>query len=111
RHMPPLPVAAAGVINGLGHHIGYRNFECPDASTNIVPWGILVGGEELHNNHHAFPSSAKFEIRKWEFDIGWVYLRIFQALGLAKVLRVSTSHAIIPSSNHIALVTDHTGIG
>ncbi|MFO7306425.1 MAG: fatty acid desaturase [Gammaproteobacteria bacterium] len=103
--MMAIPVAAAGVINGLGHHSGYRNFECPDASTNIVPWGILVGGEELHNNHHAFPSSAKFAIRKWEFDIGWVYLRIFQALGLAKVLRVAPSPAIIPSRNHIDLET------
>jgi len=103
--MMAIPVAAAGVINGLGHHSGYRNFECPDASTNIVPWGIIVGGEELHNNHHAFPSSAKFAIRKWEFDIGWVYLRIFQALGLAKVLRVAPSPAIIPSRNHIDLET------
>src|SRR5690606_26596686 len=103
--MMAIPVAAAGVINGLGHHSGYRNFECPDASTNIVPWGILVGGEELHNNHHTFPSSANFAIRKWGFDIGWVYLRIFQALGLAKVLRVAPSPAIIPSRNHIDLDT------
>lgn len=103
--MLALPVMAAGVINGLGHHTGYRNFECPDAATNIVPWGILVGGEELHNNHHAFPSSAKFSIRKWEFDIGWVYIRIFQALGLAKVNRVAPAPTIVPSRNHIDLET------
>ena len=82
------PLMAAGVINGLGHHSGYRNFECPDAARNVVPWAFLIGGEELHNNHHAFPSSAKFSVRRWEFDIGWMYLRIFQALGLARVIRV-----------------------
>ena len=75
------PLMAAGVINGIGHYYGYRNFECPDAARNIVPWGLLVAGEELHNNHHAFPSSAKFSIHRWEFDIGWLYIRIFQALG------------------------------
>jgi stearoyl-CoA desaturase (delta-9 desaturase) len=103
--MLAIPVMAAGVINGLGHHTGYRNFECPDAATNIVPWGIIVAGEELHNNHHAFPSSAKFSIRKWEFDMGWVYIRIFQALGLAKVIRVAPTPAIEPSRNHIDLET------
>ena len=70
------PLMAAGVINGIGHHYGYRNFECPDAARNIVPWGLLVGGEELHNNHHAFPSSAKFSVQRWEFDIGWLYIRV-----------------------------------
>ena len=84
-----MPVFAAGVINGLGHHSGYRNFECDDAATNIVPWGLLIGGEELHNNHHAFPTSAKFSVRKWEFDIGWLYIRLFSAAGLAKVNRVA----------------------
>ena len=103
--MMAMPVMAAGVINGLGHHTGYRNFECPDAATNIVPWGFIVGGEELHNNHHAFPSSAKFSIRKWEFDMGWLYIRIFQALGLAKVIRVAPEPAIVPSRNHIDLET------
>lgn len=83
------PLMAAGIVNGVGHHTGYRNFECPDAARNIVPWGLLIGGEELHNNHHAFPSSAKFSQRPWEFDIGWLYIRIFQAFGLAKVLRVA----------------------
>jgi stearoyl-CoA desaturase (Delta-9 desaturase) len=86
--MLAVPVMAAGVINGLGHHTGYRNFECPDAARNIVPWGLLIGGEELHNNHHAFPSSAKFSIRPWEFDIGWLYIRVLQALGLAEVRRL-----------------------
>ena len=84
-----MPLFAAGVINGVGHHSGYRNFECDDAATNIVPWGLLLGGEELHNNHHAFPTSAKFSIRPWEFDIGWMYITIFKALGLAKVNKVA----------------------
>ncbi len=103
--MMAMPVMAAGVINGLGHHTGYRNFECPDAATNIVPWGFIVGGEELHNNHHAFPSSAKFSIRKWEFDMGWLYIRIFQAFGLAKVIRVAPEPAFVPSRKHIDLET------
>ncbi len=103
--MLAIPVMAAGVINGLGHHTGYRNFECPDAARNIVPWGLIVGGEELHNNHHAFPSSAKFSIRKWEFDMGWLYIRIFQALGLAKVIRVAPAPAIVPTRKHIDLET------
>jgi len=82
-----MPVHAAGVINGLGHALGYRNFECPDAATNIVPWGIWIGGEELHNNHHTYPNSAKLSVRKWEFDIGWFYVRLFRALGLIKNVR------------------------
>jgi stearoyl-CoA desaturase (delta-9 desaturase) len=82
-----IPFFAAGVINGVGHHTGYRNFETEDASTNIVPWGVWIGGEELHNNHHAFPSSARFSVRKWEFDIGWVWISILSALGLANVRR------------------------
>ena len=84
-----MPVFAAGVINGLGHHTGYRNFECEDAATNIVPIGLLIGGEELHNNHHAFPTSAKFSVRRWEFDIGWMYICLFRVLGLATVKRVA----------------------
>lgn len=86
--MLAMPLFAAGIINGLGHHSGYRNFECDDAARNLVPWAFLIGGEELHNNHHAFPTSAKFSVRQWEFDIGWMYIRIFQALGLARVNRV-----------------------
>ncbi len=87
--MVAMPLFAAGVINGLGHHSGYRNFECDDAATNLLPWGVFVGGEELHNNHHAFPTSAKFSVRRWEFDIGWMYICIFRALGLAKVRKVA----------------------
>jgi len=84
-----MPFFAAGVINGLGHWWGYRNFSSPDAATNIVPWGVLIGGEELHNNHHAFPSSAKLSANWWEFDIGWMYIKLMSYLGLAKVRRVA----------------------
>ncbi len=87
--MAAMPVFAAGVINGLGHHSGYRNFECDDAATNLVPWGFLIGGEELHNNHHAFPTSAKFSVRRWEFDIGWLYICLFRSVGLARVRKVA----------------------
>ncbi|MDO8455790.1 MAG: fatty acid desaturase [Burkholderiaceae bacterium] len=80
-----IPVMAAGIINGIGHYWGYRNFEAPDASTNITPWGILIGGEELHNNHHTYPTSAKFSVKPYEFDMGWFYISIMQKLGLAKV--------------------------
>jgi stearoyl-CoA desaturase (delta-9 desaturase) len=83
------PLLAAGVVNGVGHYYGYRNFECADAARNVMPWGFLLAGEELHNNHHAFPSSAKFSVQRWEFDIGWLYIRIFKTLGLARVLRVA----------------------
>ncbi|KTD75691.1 fatty acid desaturase [Legionella waltersii] len=83
-----IPLFAAGVINGVGHHWGYRNFECPDAATNIIPWGFWIGGEELHNNHHTFASSAKFSVKWWEFDIGWMYIRILSFLGLAKVKKL-----------------------
>lgn len=93
-----MPVFAAGVINGLGHHTGYRNFECDDAATNIVPWGLFIGGEELHNNHHAFPTSARFSVRKWEFDIGWMYINLLKPLRLAKVNRVAPRPVIDPSS-------------
>ena len=84
-----IPITAAGIVNGIGHYWGYRNFACADASTNIVPWGIIIGGEELHNNHHAFPSSAKFSLRPHEFDIGYAMLRLFEMLGLARILRVA----------------------
>jgi stearoyl-CoA desaturase (delta-9 desaturase) len=84
-----IPVFAAGVINGIGHFWGYRNFDHPDASTNIVPWGLLIGGEELHNNHHTYPTSAKLSNKWYEFDLGWAYIRVLQQLGLAKVLRVA----------------------
>jgi stearoyl-CoA desaturase (delta-9 desaturase) len=84
-----IPFHAAGVINGIGHFWGYRNFDAPDASTNISPWGIWIGGEELHNNHHTYPTSAKLSSKWYEFDIGWAYIRTLETLGLAKVLRVA----------------------
>ncbi|MEW8511718.1 MAG: fatty acid desaturase [Candidatus Thiodiazotropha sp.] len=90
-----IPFWAAGVINGIGHYWGYRNFEIPNASTNIVPWGIFIGGEELHNNHHAFASSAKLSNRWWEFDLGWFYIRLFSILGLAQVLKVAPRRAFV----------------
>lgn len=80
-----IPVTAAGIINGIGHYWGYRNFEAVDASTNISPWGILIGGEELHNNHHTYPTSAKLSVKKYEFDIGWFYIRVLETLKLATV--------------------------
>ena len=83
-----IPFHAAGVINGIGHYWGYRNYECRDAATNIIPWGFWIGGEELHNNHHTFASSAKFSVKWWEFDIGWMYIRILSFLGLAKVKKL-----------------------
>ena len=84
-----IPFWAAGVINGIGHWWGYRNYDCPDGSNNVFPWGILIGGEELHNNHHAFGTSAKLSSKWYEFDIGWMYIRILQAMGLAKVRKVA----------------------
>jgi stearoyl-CoA desaturase (delta-9 desaturase) len=83
-----IPITAAGIINGIGHYWGYRNFEAPDASTNIVPWGVIIGGEELHNNHHTYPTSARFSVKKYEFDIGWVYITAMSKLGLATVKKV-----------------------
>ena len=80
-----IPVTAAGIINGIGHWWGYRNFEAPDASRNVSPWGVLIGGEELHNNHHTYPTSAKLSVKRHEFDIGWLYIRILETLGLATV--------------------------
>ena len=92
-----IPFWAAGVVNGLGHWWGYRNFESADTSTNLTPWGFWIGGEELHNNHHAFPSSAKFALRKFEFDIGWSTIKLFEKVGLAKVLRVAPSLDVRPN--------------
>jgi stearoyl-CoA desaturase (Delta-9 desaturase) len=80
-----IPVMATGIINGIGHFWGYRNFEAPDASTNVTPWGVIIGGEELHNNHHTYPTSAKFSVKPYEFDIGWIYIRGLEMLGQAKV--------------------------
>jgi stearoyl-CoA desaturase (delta-9 desaturase) len=89
-----IPVTAAGIINGLGHWWGYRNFEAPDASTNISPWGVIIGGEELHNNHHTYPTSAKLSVKPYEFDIGWLYIRILEALGWAKVRKTPPKMAL-----------------
>lgn len=106
-----IPFFAAGVINGIGHYWGYRNFESPDAATNIAPWGILIGGEELHNNHHAFPSSAKLSARWFEFDIGWLYIRLFELLGLAKVRRVARAPEIAADKQVIDMDTVKAVIG
>ncbi|WP_235844262.1 DesA family fatty acid desaturase [Crenobacter intestini] len=94
-----IPFFAAGVINGLGHFWGYRNFENEDASTNLVPWGILIGGEELHNNHHTFGTSAKLSYKWFEFDIGWMYIRIMEMLGLARVRKVAPRLIVDGASN------------
>lgn len=84
-----IPVTAAGIINGAGHYWGYRNFDAEDASTNLLPWGILIGGEELHNNHHSYASSARLSNKWYEFDIGWMYIQLLSACGLAKVKKVA----------------------
>lgn len=100
-----IPLFAAGVVNGIGHYWGYRNFECPDAARNIIPLGAFIGGEELHNNHHTFPTSAKFSVKPWEFDLAWVYIRLFQALKLAKVKRVPPQLKETPGKIHVDLDT------
>ncbi len=84
-HLAAQPFFAGGVVNGLGHAVGYRSYEMPSTATNLLPWGVLLGGEELHNNHHAFPRSARFAVQRWELDIGWVFICLFRAVGLAKV--------------------------
>jgi stearoyl-CoA desaturase (delta-9 desaturase) len=107
-----IPFWAAGVVNGVGHWWGYRNFETADMATNLTPWGFFIGGEELHNNHHAFPSSAKFALRRFEFDIGWVAIRGFEMLGLAKVLRVAPTldvraNVSLPDTETIKALLSH----
>ncbi len=106
-----IPLFAAGVINGIGHYWGYRNFECRDAATNIIPWGFWIGGEELHNNHHTFASSAKFSVKWWEFDIGWMYIRILSFLGLAKVKKLPPKLAIDEGKLTVDLDTVKAVIG
>ncbi|QGZ62145.1 DesA family fatty acid desaturase [Paraburkholderia acidisoli] len=98
-----IPFWAAGVVNGLGHFWGYRNFNSSDASTNLFPWGIIIGGEELHNNHHTFATSAKLSNKWYEFDIGWMYIRVMSAVGLAKVKKVAPT----PRLTSGKLVPDH----
>ncbi|USQ14381.1 fatty acid desaturase [Legionella lytica] len=100
-----IPFHAAGVINGIGHHWGYRNYECRDAATNIIPWGFWIGGEELHNNHHTFASSAKFSVKWWEFDIGWMYIRILSFLGLARVKKLPPKLAMEAGKLHVDMDT------
>lgn len=100
-----IPFFAAGVINGLGHWRGYRNFETRDMATNISPVGILIGGEELHNNHHAFPGSAKLSARWWEVDIGWFYIRALELLRLARVKKVNRRPQIVAGKQCVDLDT------
>jgi stearoyl-CoA desaturase (delta-9 desaturase) len=102
-----IPMFAAGIVNGLGHFLGYRNFDGPNAATNIVPLGLLIGGEELHNNHHTFPTSAKLSSRWFEFDIGWGYIRLFQALGLARVRALPPKAASGEASAPLTMETVH----
>jgi stearoyl-CoA desaturase (delta-9 desaturase) len=107
-----IPITAAGIINGIGHWWGYRNFEAPDASTNISPWGIVIGGEELHNNHHTYPTSAKLSVKPFEFDIGWMYIRIFETLGMAEVrktapqLKLGVARPVADGKTLEALITN-----
>ncbi|MBX9964734.1 MAG: fatty acid desaturase [Burkholderiales bacterium] len=105
-----IPIFAAGVINGIGHYWGYRNFAADDASRNIVPWGILIGGEELHNNHHAYASSARLSSKWYEFDIGWAYIRIMEMLGLAKVKKLAPKVRMEFGKSHVDLATLHAVI-
>lgn len=100
-----IPFFAAGVVNGIGHFWGYRNFECKDAARNVFPWGIFIGGEELHNNHHTFPTSAKMSVKPWEIDSGWFYIRLFEMLGLAKVKRVPPQVHVEEGKTHIDMET------
>jgi len=106
-----IPVWAAGVVNGIGHYFGYRNFECRDAATNIFPWGFWIGGEELHNNHHTFASSAKFSVKWWEFDLGWMYIRCLSFLGLAKVKKLPPKLARQEGKMQVDLETVKAVIG
>jgi stearoyl-CoA desaturase (delta-9 desaturase) len=103
--MIAMPFFAAGVINGFGHAVGYRNFESEDASTNLTPIGVLIGGEELHNNHHAFPTSARFALRPGEFDIGWFYIRMLSAVGLCRIGRVAPVQQFAAAPRQVDLET------
>ncbi len=100
-----IPFWAAGVINGIGHYWGYRNFETQDASRNIVPVGVLIGGEELHNNHHAYRQSARFSNKRWEFDIGWLYIRLLETVGLASVTRAAPTTEFRATKDAVDLET------
>jgi stearoyl-CoA desaturase (delta-9 desaturase) len=100
-----IPFFAGGVINGVGHYIGYRNFECQDASRNIFPFGIFIAGEELHNNHHTYGTSAKFSVKWWEIDLGWYVIRLLQLFGLAKPKRVPPRATFIPGKSNVDVDT------
>ncbi|MDH3545730.1 MAG: fatty acid desaturase, partial [Gammaproteobacteria bacterium] len=100
-----IPFWAAGVINGIGHYWGYRNFETPDASRNIVPFGLLIGGEELHNNHHAYRQSARLSNKWWEIDLGWLYIRLLESVGLACVKRSAPTTEFLPAKNVVDIET------
>ena len=100
-----IPIWAAGVINGIGHFWGYRNFETTDASRNISPWGVLIGGEELHNNHHAHPHSARLSNKWWEFDIGWFYIRVLELTGLARVKKIAAKIHMVEGKHLIDVET------
>lgn len=100
-----IPFWAAGIINGVGHYVGYRNFECADASRNISPIAFFVGGEELHNNHHTYATSAKFSVKWWEFDIGWMLIRILQFFGLARPKRVPPKPLLVPNKMAVDIDT------
>ena len=100
-----IPFWAAGVVNGIGHYWGYRNYNSPDTSTNVFPWGIIIGGEELHNNHHAHGTSAKFSAKWYEFDIGWCYISVLRFFGLAKVKKVAPKLKLDPAAKAIDLRT------
>src|SRR4026208_1801519 len=100
-----IPFWAAGVINGVGHYLGYRNFETQDTSRNLRPVGVLIGGEEFHNNHHAYGSSAKFSSKWWELDIGWLYICALEQLGLAKIKKVAPRASFSRASSTIDLDT------
>jgi len=106
-----IPITAAGIINGVGHWWGYRNYEVADTSTNIVPWGIIIGGEELHNNHHTFGSSAKLSSKWFEFDIGWMYIRILEIFGLARVKKIPPELTFDKAKDHVDLETVRAVIG
>jgi len=105
-----IPFWAAGVVNGLGHFWGYRNYNCADASTNLVPWGIIIGGEELHNNHHSYATSAKLSAKWYEFDIGWMYIRMLEIVGLAKARRVIPKPKFSEAKRVVDLDTLHAVI-
>lgn len=100
-----IPFWAAGVVNGIGHYWGYRNFECPDEARNLSPLGIIIGGEELHNNHHTYPTSAKFSVKWWEFDMAWFYIRLLETFGLAKAKRRPPEPNLVPGKTQIDMET------